>query len=66
MTEKAGALSLSYGRQRPVELTPVAPDSFIIPVLNGTVAFTAEQRRRITALLLEQEGSTVTAERDSP
>ncbi|MBA3258860.1 MAG: serine hydrolase [Gemmatimonadales bacterium] len=66
VTEKAGALSLSYGRQRPVELTPVAPDSFIIPVLNGTVAFTADQRRRITALLLEQEGSTVTAERDSP
>ncbi len=64
--EKAGALSLSYGRQPPIKLTPVAPDSFIIPVLNGKVAFAADQRRRITTLLLEQGGSTVAAERESP
>ncbi len=64
--EEAGSLSLSHGHEHPIKLTPVAPDSFAIPVLNGMVSFAADQRRRITALLLEQDGSTIAAKREGP
>lgn len=64
--EEAGSLSLAYGHQRPIPLTPVATDSFAIPVLNGTISFAADKRRRITTLLLEQEGSTIAAEKEGP
>ncbi|MBA3344485.1 MAG: serine hydrolase [Gemmatimonadales bacterium] len=64
--EEAGTLLLSHGRGRPAALAPVAPDSFAMPALNATVSFTADKRRRITALLLEQEGSTIVAKREGP
>lgn len=34
VSEEAGTLSVSYGRQRPIKLRPIAPDSFAVSVLN--------------------------------
>lgn len=64
VSEEAGTLSLARGHGHPVTLTPVAPDSFAISALNATVSFAADKRRRITTLLLKQEGSTIAAKRE--
>lgn len=64
--EEAGSVSLAYGHQRSIKLTPIGPDSFAVPALNATAFFARDKRRRITTLLLEQEGSIISAKREGP